>query len=100
MTEDQKPIITRHPNHPNLVVAGGSSYTHPKDLPGIGRIILEVLDGTMKHTQFGWAESSAHECYDNQPALGTDLKFEDLEIEASRENQVQHWKETRSDWSI
>ncbi len=100
VTEDQKPIITRHPQHSNLVIAGGGSYTHAKDLPYIGQIVVEVLDGTKNHTQYGWAESSPHKCFDNQPALRTNLKFGDLELEASKDVRVQRWRETSSDWSI
>ena len=100
VTDDQKPIITRHPQHPNLVIAGGGSYTHAKDLPDIGQIVVEVLNGTRNHSQFGWGESSSDRCLANQPALRTDLIFDDLEFEASQDERVQRWKETTPDWNI
>ncbi len=100
VTEDQKPIITRHPQHPNIVLAGGCSYTHAKDLPDIGQTVQEVLDGMKNHTQFGWAESSSYKRFDNQPALRTDLNFRELELEASKDERVQRWRGTSSDWSI
>lgn len=82
------------------MIAGGGSYTHAKDLPYIGQIVVEVLNETKNYTQFGWDELSAHDAFDNQPALRTDLNFWDLELEASNDERVQRWKETRSDWSI
>jgi len=101
VTTDQKPIITRHPKHPNLTIAGGGSYTHAKDLPYIGRIIVEVVNGSKNHPQFGWAESFADRSFDNQPALRTDLNFRDLELKASEAERVQRWKEnTVLDWRI
>ena len=78
------------------MIAGGGSYTHAKDLPYIGQIVVEVLKGTKNHTQFGWDESSTQKSFDNQPALRTDLNFRDLELEASKDKRVQRWRETRS----
>lgn len=51
VTGNQKPIIARHPDHINLVIAGGGSYTHAKDLPYIGRVVTEVVQGTEIHSQ-------------------------------------------------
>ena len=83
-----------------MVIAGEGSYTHAKDLPYIGQIVVEVLKETKNYTQFGWDELSAHDSFDNQPALRTDLNFRDLKLEASKDERVQRWRETRSDWSI
>ena len=100
VTGNQKPIIVRHPHHPNLVIAGGGSYTHAKDIPYIGRIVTEVLRGTETYGEFGWEESSADKDLDNQPALYTDRVFADLELEAGKEPRVMSWKEGLSDWII
>lgn len=99
VTGNQKPIIVRHPDHTNLVIAGGGSYTHAKDLPYIGRIITEVMQGTEIHSQFGWDDTHAEQHLDNQPALCTDLFFDDLELEASRDQRVKNWKKS-PDWII
>lgn len=100
VTEDQKPIIARHPKCPNLLIAGGASYTHAKDFPNVGRTVSNTLNGYETHASFGWDPPSAHRCFDNQPALRTGANFEDLELEASKDERVQLWKETRSDWII
>ncbi len=99
ITSNQKPIITRDPECTNLVIAGGGSYTHAEDLLSIGRIVTEVLHGTESHCQFGWDESSAGAHLDNRPASHTDLLFDDLELEASRDQRVMDWKRN-SDWII
>jgi len=52
------------------------------------------------YTQFGWAESSSYKRFDNQLALRTDLNFRELELEASKDERVQRWRGTSSDWSI
>lgn len=99
VTGNQKPIIARHPDHNNLIIAGGGSYTHAKDLPYIGRFITDVVQGIEIHSQFGWDNSHAGKHLDNQPALCTDLLFDDLELEASRDQRVKDWKES-PDWII
>lgn len=38
----QVPYITQHPQYLNLTIAGGGSYTHGKDLPTVGQLIVEV----------------------------------------------------------
>lgn len=98
VTDDQKPIITRHPNHPNLIVAGGASYTHAKDLPTIGLTVSDTVNGKESHASYGWAASSPHKDLDNQSALRTTLEFRDLELEATKDKRVQDWKKTRPDW--
>lgn len=100
VTGDQKPIITRHPKCPNLVIAGGGSYTHAKDLPRIGQLVVDVLNGVAINTKFGWAGSSDHKDFHNQPLLQTNSNFKDLELEASRDERVQCWKVKRSDWRV
>lgn len=99
VTGNQKPIIARHPDHTNLVIAGGGSYTHAKDLPYIGRVITDVVQGTEIHSQFGWDQSHDEKHLDNGPALYTDLLFDDLELEASRDQRVKDWKKS-PDWAI
>lgn len=70
MTEDQNPIIARHPRHLNLVLAGGGSYTYAKDLPGIGAAVVEALNGKMR-AAFKWDKETAMEGRHSADAEGT-----------------------------
>ncbi len=99
VTEDQNPIIARHPQHPNLLVAGGASYTYAKDLPEIGVAIIDTLNGN-ERASFAWNKSSAQEGGHNQPALRAHLDFEELERKAFQNSQVKHSKETLSEYFI
>lgn len=99
MTEDQNPIIARHPQHPNLLVAGGASYTYAKDLPEIGGAIVDTLNGNGR-VSFGWDQSLAQEGRHNQPALRSRFNFEELEREASQNIKVKHSRETSSQYFI
>ena len=56
--QDQNPIITRHPQHPNLLVVGGASYTYAKDLPKIGVAIVDTLNENERDS-FRWDKSLA-----------------------------------------
>ena len=98
-TVNQNPIIARHPDHANLVIAGGGCFTYAKDLPYIGRVITEVVQGTEIPSQFGWGELAAGKHLDNQPALHTKPLFNDLELEASRDQRVKDWKRSPA-WNI
>ena len=99
VTEDQNPIIARHPQHPNLLVAGGASYTYAKDLPEIGVAIVDTLNGNAR-ASFGWDQSLAQEGGHNQPALRSRFNFEELECEASKNIKVKHSRETSSQYFI
>lgn len=99
MTEDQNPIIARHPEHPNLLVAGGASYTYAKDLPEIGAAIVDTLNGNQR-ASFGWDKSSAQQSGHNQPALRAHSNFEELEREASQNIKVKHSREALSEYFI
>ena len=99
MTEDQNPIIARHPQHPNLLVAGGASYTYAKDLPEIGAAIVDTLNGNAR-ASFEWDKPSPQESGHNQPALRAYSNFEELEREASRNSKVKHLRETLSEYFI
>ena len=99
VTDDQNPIIARHPQHQNLLIAGGASYTHAKDLPEIGLAIVDTLNG--KGTaSFGWARSSMPQGSHNQPALLAHMDFEELEHQASQSAEVERWKESGSECYI
>ena len=99
VTDDQDPIIARHPGHPNLVIAGGASYTHAKDVPEIGLAIVDALNG--KDTaSFGWTKSPLQKGSENQPALRASHNFEDLERRASTSSQIQQWRESGSEYVI
>ena len=99
VTEDQNPIIARHPQHSNLLVAGGASYTYAKDLPDIGGAIVDTLNGNGR-ASFGWDQSLAQEGGHNQPALRSRFNFEELEREASQNIKVKHSRETTSQYLI
>jgi len=99
VTEDQNPIIARHPQHPNLLVAGGASYTYAKDLPEIGVAIVDTLNGN-ERASFAWNKSSAQEGGHNQPALRAHFDFEELERKASQNSKVKHSRETLSEYFI
>lgn len=99
VTEDQNPIIARHPQHPNLLIAGGASYTHAKDLPEIGVAVVDTLNGN-ETASYGWAKSPTQKGGHNQPALRAHRDFEELEREASQNIQVKHWRETGSECFI
>ena len=66
----------------------------------IGKSVLEALDGTQSHNHYQWSESLDPKDFNNQPALRTELDFEDLELEASKDERVKKWKLEGSDWSI
>ena len=42
MALGQVPYIIQHPQYSNLTIAGGGSYTHGKDLPTIGQLMVEA----------------------------------------------------------
>ena len=42
-------------------------------------------------SQFGWDKSSAGKHLDNRPSLCTTVLFDDLDHEASRDEQVRDW---------
>ena len=98
VTDDQKPLIARHPKHANLTIAGGGSYTHAKDLPYIGRLVLEVVHNI--DSQHRWDDPSLSTCFENQPMLKATTEFKDLDLAASKIDGVQHWKLDRSDFYI
>jgi len=54
VTEDQNPIIARHPNYANLLIACEASYTYAKDRPHIGLVVAGLLKGD-EAVPFGWA---------------------------------------------
>lgn len=54
VTGSQKHNIVRYPEHCNLIVADGGSYTHAKDIPYIGRLANEFLHATKTHGLFDW----------------------------------------------
>ncbi len=82
------------------MIADEDSYIHAKDLSYIDQIIIEVLKKTKNYTQFEWDELFAHDSFDNQSALRTDLNFRNLKLETFKDEQVQRWRKTWSDWSI
>ncbi len=82
------------------MIADEDSYIHAKDLSYIDQIVIEVLKKTKNYTQFEWDELSAHDSFDNQSALRTDLNFRNLKLKTFKDEQVQRWRKTQSDWSI
>lgn len=83
VTEDQTPLIARHPDHNNLLIASGGSYTRAKDFPTIGRIIDNPSE------EFGWNSSINEEKMEhNQPLLLTSDLFSDLNDAAARNPEV------------
>ena len=90
VTEDQNPLIARHPNHPNLFIAGGGSYTHAKDLPQVGQLVRDVLNGVGVDIRYQWINASLSTGLHNQPALKSMATFIDLDSQASRDENVQY----------
>lgn len=81
------PLICKHPEVANLVVAGGGSYNHAKDAPGIGRRILDAVKGP-GDPACGW-NSTSSSTSGVQAHLMTQSNFPDLEQEAARDGAVQ-----------
>lgn len=71
----------------NLVVAGGGSYNHAKDAPGIGWRILDTVKGP-GDPACGW-NSTSSSISGVQAHLKTQTNFLDLEQEATRDGAVQ-----------
>ena len=90
VTQDQRPLITRHPHFRNLLIAGGGSYTHAKDLPLIGKSIAKLALDPQACSPYGWEKEKADEQH-NQPALSTMVTFEELETKASKDPRVLRW---------
>ncbi len=82
------------------MIADEDLYTHVKDLSYIDQIIVEVLKKTKNYTQFEWDELSAYNSFNNQSALWTDLNFRNLKLKTFKDERVQRWRKTWSDWSI
>jgi hypothetical protein len=94
VTEDQTLLISWHPDHGNLGMAWGASYTHGKDLPIIGRIIDQILLHDKPSEEFGWlSASSIGSVPHNQPLLWTDRLFSDMNDDATRDREVQIFME-------
>lgn len=80
------PYITRHPEILNLIIAGGASYTHGKDLPTIGKTIVKVLDDRLEESsriRHGWRRLETPEP-SSQPLLASGRQYHELETEARR----------------
>lgn len=91
MTQDQRPLIARHPHFRNLLIAGGGSYTHAKDLPLIGKGAAKLAHDPEACGPYGWEQDEAGG-HHNQPALSTTITFDELNLQASKDPRVLRWK--------
>ena len=85
MAPGQVPYITQHPQYSNLTIAGGGSYTHGKDLPTIGQLIVKAAQGDLQaapKNRHGWHRQESLREPDNQPLLSTGQTYEELEKQA------------------
>jgi len=90
VTEDQTPLISWHPEHGNLAVGWGASYTRAKDLPIVGRMIHEVLFQGNVSEEYAWLSTpNEDKIQHHQPLLLTKKLFTDLNEEAAMNEEVQ-----------
>ncbi|KAJ5806870.1 hypothetical protein N7474_010462 [Penicillium riverlandense] len=68
ITQTHDPIVARHPQLQNLVCAAGGSFNRAKDLPTIGNIVADVLDGQPVHDRYGWDPEMRYSHHD-EPSL-------------------------------
>lgn len=96
VTGDQTPVISWHPDHGNLGIGCGASYTRGKDLLIIGETIYKTLFDTPSE-EFGWNSPPIKDkAQHNQPLLLTDELFSDLNENAARNEEVQELMEQGS----
>jgi hypothetical protein len=94
VTEDQTPLISWHPEHPNLAVALGASFTHAKDFPIAGSTIDEILFQKNPSEEFGWFSTPGKDrIQHNQPLLLTKNLFTDLNDIAAMDEEVRIFME-------
>lgn len=96
VTEDQTPLISWHPNHTNLAVCLGASFTRAKDFPIIGRMIHEILFENKSSEEYGWDSKPIDTIQNNQPLLDTDSLFTDLNNEAAMDRKVRILMENKT----
>ena len=101
VTQDQTPLISWHPGHRNLGIAGGASFTRGKDLPTIGETMSNIFFEGHQPVEFGWHSPPIEDkVQHNQRHLFTTAKFEDLENEAAKDEAVQICREAGPDYYI
>jgi hypothetical protein len=94
ITQTQDPLISRHPGYNNLVIAGGGSYTRAKDLPTLGKNVLNAISGDPT-PDYCWNVVGKSALHSDQPLLLPKGNFKDLEAAAMNDPEVREWRQER-----
>lgn len=86
LTETHDPIVAKHPDLSNLVLAAGGSFNRAKDLPTIGSIVADVLGGKSVHDRYGW-QPKLQDSHHDEPNLLSQGDFTAMEEQAKADMQ-------------